>query len=41
MRLRQAAIALLFALVAAKPAVAIDPPSQRQMERLAEIMGSL
>jgi len=41
MRLRQAAIALLFALVAATPAVAIDPPYQRQMERLAEIMGSL
>ena len=32
-------LALLLALSA--PAFAIDPPYQRQMERLAEIMGSL
>ena len=34
------AIAMLLVLGAA-PALAIDPPYQRQMERLAEIMGSL
>ena len=34
------AIAMLLILGAA-PALAIDPPYQRQMERLAEIMGSL
>jgi uncharacterized protein (TIGR02301 family) len=34
---RAAAVALLLAT----PAWAIDPPYQRQMERLAEIMGSL
>jgi len=34
------AIAMLLGL-AASPAYAIDPPYQRQMERLAEIMGSL
>ena len=39
-RLRLPAILLLFAL-SAGPAWAIDPPYQRQMERLAEIMGSL
>lgn len=39
MRIRPA-LALLFAL-AATPVLAIDPPYQRQMERLAEIMGSL
>ena len=40
MNLRLAAIVLLLALGTA-PALAIDPPYQRQMERLAEIMGSL
>jgi len=39
-RIRLAIIALLFSL-SALPALAIDPPYQRQMERLAEIMGSL
>lgn len=34
-----AGLALLAASVA--PALAIDPPYQRQMERLAEVMGSL
>lgn len=33
--------ALLVAAGLAAPALAIDPPYQRQMERLAEIMGSL
>ncbi len=33
--------ALFLALSLATPAHAIDPPYQRQMERLAEIMGSL
>jgi len=32
---------VLFTLLASGPAFAIDPPYQRQMERLAEIMGSL
>lgn len=40
MRFRLAIIALLLALGTA-PSLAIDPPYQRQMERLAEIMGSL
>ena len=40
MKIRLAAIPLLLALGAA-PAFAIDPPYQRRMERLAEIMGSL
>lgn len=31
----------LLALTLAAPALAIDPPYQRQMERLAEVMGSL
>lgn len=39
-RFRLAIIALLLA-IGAGPAFAIDPPYQRQMERLAEIMGSL
>jgi uncharacterized protein (TIGR02301 family) len=39
-KLRLAAIALLLA-IGAGPAFAVDPPYQRQMERLAEIMGSL
>lgn len=34
-------MALVLALGLAAPAQAIDPPYQRQMERLAEIMGSL
>jgi uncharacterized protein (TIGR02301 family) len=38
--LRLAAIATLFAL-GCSPALAIDPPYQRSMERLSEIMGSL
>lgn len=32
---------LLIALVAGSPARAIDPPYQNEMERLAEILGSL
>jgi uncharacterized protein (TIGR02301 family) len=39
-RVRLPAIALLLVL-STFPALAIDPPYQRQMERLAEIMGSL
>ena len=39
-RFRLLIIALLLALGTA-PSLAIDPPYQRQMERLAEIMGSL
>lgn len=39
-QLRLTIIALLLALGIA-PSLAIDPPYQRQMERLAEIMGSL
>ena len=31
----------LLALLLVQPALAIDPPYQKQMERLAEIMGSL
>lgn len=38
--LRRLALALMLLLPVA-PALAIDPPYQRQMERLAEIMGSL
>ena len=33
--------AALLAFIFAPPALAIDPPYQRQMERLTEIMGSL
>lgn len=40
MKLRLAAIALLL-IMGAVPVLAVDPPYQRQMERLAEIMGSL
>lgn len=40
MKLRLTAIALLLA-IGVGPAFAVDPPYQRQMERLAEIMGSL
>jgi uncharacterized protein (TIGR02301 family) len=36
-----AIVALCLSLGVATPALAIDPPYQRQMERLAEIMGSL
>ncbi|MGV3576065.1 MAG: TIGR02301 family protein [Devosia sp.] len=39
--LKRAITALLLALSLATPALAIDPPYQRQMERLAEVMGSL
>lgn len=39
-RFRLAIIALILAL-GTTPSLAIDPPYQRQMERLAEIMGSL
>jgi uncharacterized protein (TIGR02301 family) len=39
-KFRLAAIALLLA-IGLGPAFAVDPPYQRQMERLAEIMGSL
>lgn len=41
MRLRLPALLLLATLAVAVPAKAIDPPYQPQMERLAEIMGSL
>lgn len=34
-------VAPLLALFLVGPAMAIDPPYQRQMERLAEVMGSL
>ena len=40
MKFRLAAFVLLLA-IGTGPAVAIDPPYQQQMERLAEIMGSL
>jgi uncharacterized protein (TIGR02301 family) len=39
-KLRRPAVVALLCLLAT-PALAIDPPYQRQMERLAEIMGSL
>ena len=39
-QLRSIIVALVLALAAA-PALAIDPPYQKQMERLSEIMGSL
>ena len=39
-RFRSILVALLLAL-SIGPSLAIDPPYQRQMERLAEIMGSL
>jgi uncharacterized protein (TIGR02301 family) len=38
---RRALAALLVLAALAQPALAIDPPYQKQMERLAEIMGSL
>ena len=41
MRLRLTALAVLASLTFAPPALAIDPPYEPQMERLAEIMGSL
>lgn len=40
-RLAGGTLVLLTGLVLATPALAIDPPYQRQMERLSEIMGSL
>ncbi len=41
MRLRPAALMMIAILVLPVPALAIDPPYQPQMERLAEILGSL
>jgi uncharacterized protein (TIGR02301 family) len=41
MRFRPAALLLLATLALPSPALAIDPPYQPQMERLAEILGSL
>jgi len=41
MRLRPLILALAALLAFAHPAAAIDPPYEPQMERLAEIMGSL
>ncbi|MHA6298341.1 TIGR02301 family protein [Devosia sp. CAU 1758] len=40
-RLKLWVAAILCSATFAAPALAIDPPYQRQMERLAEIMGSL
>ncbi|PXA90844.1 TIGR02301 family protein [Nostoc sp. 3335mG] len=37
----RAILAALMAVVLATPSLAVDPPYQRQMERLAEVMGSL
>ncbi|MBL8596561.1 MAG: TIGR02301 family protein [Devosia sp.] len=41
MRFRPAALLLLATLALPNPVLAIDPPYQPQMERLAEILGSL
>ncbi|WP_164854736.1 TIGR02301 family protein [Devosia sp. 1566] len=41
MKLRFAPIAAALCLTVVTPALAIDPPYQPRMERLAEIMGSL
>jgi uncharacterized protein (TIGR02301 family) len=41
MRLRLTVLAVFASLAFAPPALAIDPPYEPQMERLAEIMGSL
>lgn len=41
MRLRSAALLLCTMFVLPAPALAIDPPYEPQMERLAEILGSL
>ncbi len=41
MRIRLLAAVLLLASALPQPAAAIDPPYQPQMERLAEILGSL
>lgn len=41
MRFRPAALLLLATLALPGPVLAIDPPYQPQMERLAEILGSL
>jgi uncharacterized protein (TIGR02301 family) len=35
------ALSLVLALAFPRPALAVDPPYQQEMERLAEIMGSL
>ena len=40
-RFRSLFAPLLAAVLMAQPALAIDPPYQKEMERLAEIMGSL
>ena len=42
MRLRPALLALmLFAVALPRPVLAVDPPYEPQMERLAEVLGSL
>ena len=41
MRLRPALRSIALALLMTQPALAIDPPYQSEMERLAEILGSL
>ena len=41
MRLRPALRAIAFALLMIQPVAAVDPPYQEEMERLAEILGSL
>jgi uncharacterized protein (TIGR02301 family) len=41
MRLRPALCSIALALLMTQPAPAIDPPYQPEMERLAEILGSL
>lgn len=41
MRFRLAALLLLIPLALPAPALAVDPPYEPQMERLAEILGSL
>jgi uncharacterized protein (TIGR02301 family) len=41
MRLRHAALLLSMMIAVPLPALAVDPPYEPQMERLAEILGSL
>ena len=41
MRFRLAALLLITCIALPRPALAIDPPYEPQMERLAEILGSL
>jgi uncharacterized protein (TIGR02301 family) len=41
MRLRHAALLLSMMIAVPGPALAVDPPYEPQMERLAEILGSL